>query len=375
MKHAALAGILIICILLSGCSILSHRDYVWMDTHPIPTAPAGNQSISAADYESLCAVLTQLVEAGTAQANIAVGQYNQDLVEQDMQQAVQDIRATSPIAAYAVENIAYTLGTVGGERVLAVTISYLHGQTEIKKIKQVKDLPAAYEDIYDALVACETGLVLLVEAYTQKDLVQVVEDYALQCPEKVMEIPQVTVNLYPEEGVSRVVEIKFTYQTSRDTLKTMQTQVENLFKSAQFFTSGYGTDLRKFTRLYTWLMETNEYTIQTSITPAYSLLRYGTGDSRAFATVYTALCRRMELECISVSGTKNGESYYWNLIRIDDVYYHLDLLQCSADGGFATRTDGQMTDYVWDYDAYPVSPDPEPEPTVPETVVATAPQE
>ena len=371
MKHAALAGILIICILLSGCGVLGQRDYVWIETHPIPTAPTGNQGIFAQDYEGLYAALTQLVEQGTAQATISVGRYNQENVEADMLRAVEAVCREHPIAAYAVEKMDFTLGTAGGEHVLAVTISYLHDHTEIKKILQVADSEAAREAICEALVACEPGIVLQLESYEERDLPQMVADYALEHPELVMEIPQVTVNVYPEEGKTRVLEVKFTYQTSRDALKNMQSQVENLFKSARFFVSGYRSEERRFHRLYTWLMETNEYTIQTSITPAYSLLQYGTGDSRAFATVYAALCRQMNLECITVSGTKNGESWHWNLVRIDDVYYHLDLLQCSADGGFATRTDGQMTDYVWDYNAYPVSPDPEP--TAPETTEPTEP--
>ena len=371
MKRAALAGTLAVCILLSGCGMVSDGAHIWTQVHSIPVRPGSNQNISAEDYTQLYHALVKLVEAGTSQATISVEKYDRELLEAEASAAVEAVCAQDPIAAYAVEQIQYTLGTSGGEDVLAVEITYLHGQMEIKKIKTVADNAAAAKAVAAALDACEAGIVLKVVDFTPADFVQLVQDYALTYPETVMELPQVTENIYPEEGKTRVVELKFTYQTSRDSLKTMQSQVENLFKSAEFFASGNRPEPERFTRLYTWLMETNEYTIQTSITPAYSLLQYGIGDSRAFATVYAALCRRMDLECITVSGTKNGESWYWNLICVEGVYYHLDLLQCSADGGFATRTDGQMTDYVWDYNAYPVSPDPEP--TAPETKEPTEP--
>ena len=52
-----------------------------------------------------------------------------------------------------------------------------------------------------------------------------VKEHALAYPENVMEQPQVSVNIYPETGESRVVELKFTYETNRDTLKDMQNQV------------------------------------------------------------------------------------------------------------------------------------------------------
>lgn len=365
MKRAAVAGVLSICIFLSGCGILDSKEYVWMDTHPVPTAPQSNQSIFATDYASLYAALIAVVEEGSQQATISVERYNQNDIEGDLQLAIETVRSSHPIAAYAVENITYTLGTANGERVIALNVAYLHGQAEIKRIKPVENVAAAEETVAAALVACETGVVLQIMEYAEKDWDQFVKDYALLYPEVVMEVPQVTVNVFPETGATRVVELKFGYQTSRDSLKDMQAQVSNLFKSAQFFASGYYSDNRRFMRLYSWLMETNQYTIQTSITPAYSLLRYGIGDSRAFSTVYAALCRQMELECITVFGTKNGESWCWNLVCIEGAYYHVDLLQCSRDGGFTPRVDSQMEGYVWDYNAYPDSPDPVPETTEP----------
>ncbi len=359
--------LLAICIFFSGCGALTDGEHIWTQVHSIPKAPSSNLNITAQSYDQLYQALVDMVAVGATQATISVERYDRSAIETDAQTAVDAVRQQDPIAAYAVAHIEYTLGTTGGETVLAVQILYQHDYAQIRKIIHVADTEAAREEICAALVACEPGIVLLMEQYEQRDLAQMVEDYAREYPELVMETPQVAVNVYPEEGQSRVVELKFTYQTSRDTLKNMQSQVENLFKSARFFTSGYHTERRRFMRLYTWLMETNEYTIQTSITPAYSLLLYGTGDSRAFATVYASLCRQMELECMTVSGTKNGESWYWNLICINDVYYHLDLLECSSNSGFALCTDGQMEGYVWDYNAYPVSPDPEPEPTEPAT--------
>lgn len=374
MKRAALAGILSICIFLTGCSDGLDGKHIWTQVHSIPVSPGSNQNISAQNYDQLYRALVNLVENGTTQATISVAKYDKERLDADALEAIEAVRRENPIAAYAVEQIHYTLGTSGGEDVLAVEIGYLHDQTEIKKIKTVADNAAAAEAIAESLKNCEAGIVLKILNFEPADFTQMVEDHAMLYPEQVMEQPQVTENIYPETGKTRVVELKFVYQTSRETLKSMQARVEDLFESAQLFVRGYRSEERRFARFYTWLTEINEYTIQTSITPAYSLLQYGTGDSRAFATVYTALCRQLNLECMTVSGTKDGESRYWNLIRIDDVYYHLDLLQCSEEGSFRRCTDSQMEGYVWDYDAYPASPDPEPEPTQPETTAPTAPE-
>ncbi len=79
------------------------------------------------------------------------------------------------------------------------------------------------------------------------------------------------------------------------------------------------------------------------------------GDSEAFAIVYAAMCRAAELDCYIVSGTRGGEPWFWNIIRADDLYYHVDLLQSKDAGAFQMLTDEQMQGYVWDYSAYPAA--------------------
>ena len=101
-------------------------------------------------------------------------------------------------------------------------------------------------------------------------------------------------------------------------------------------------------------MGRNDYTVATSITPAYSLLRHGVGDSRAFSVVYAAMCQDAGLECQVVSGTRQGEAHFWNMLCIDGVWWHIDLL--GSPTALQTMSDGEMAGYVWDYSAYPTCP-------------------
>ena len=161
MKRTALAVAFVICLLLSGCGLLDGGEHVWMELHAIPTAAAGQQDTSAADYTQLYGVLSRLVETGTMQANIFIGRYDQDRLPGDMQRAMEAIRREHPIGAYAVLGISYTPGIQGGERVLVVTIEYRRNETEIKKIQRVADNAAAAQAVQAALNSCENGIVLL----------------------------------------------------------------------------------------------------------------------------------------------------------------------------------------------------------------------
>lgn len=348
MKRTAIALILCGCLALSGCAGLLDGQYVSVQPHEQQSPVAGDGMIEAVDYEQLHDALTDLIETGTEEGVISVAKYRQERIEADMRQAVEEVCRENPVASYAVKDITFDLGTRGGAA-LAVTIVYTHDRAEIQKISQVENVNDAVSAISGALNRCEAGIVLLVGEYVDTDFVQVVESYALEHPELVMEQPRTAVSIYPDSGKDRVVEVKFTYQTSRESLKQMQTQVQPVFDSAALYVSGDAEDGEKYSQLCSFLMERYDYQEGTSITPTYSLLRHGVGDSRAFATVYAAMCRQAGLECLVVSGTYNGGSHYWNIICDDGIYYHIDLLK----DGFKKRKDKAMDDYVWDYSAYP----------------------
>lgn len=349
MKYKLIVWVLVLCLILTGCESLFDGEYSSVKPHEQQTSSSEDQKYSISNYVQLYAALAELVESGSGGKVISVAHYNQSLVQTDMQQAVSELMERNPIAAYAVEDIKYELGKSNGQSALAVDISYVHDKSAIRRIKQVRSMDEAIGAISVALNQCEISLVLQIVNYDDTDFTQVVERYAQDNPQYVMEVPQVTVETYPETGRNRVVELVFKYQTARDSLKHMQKQVRPVFESAGLYVSGDGEEREKYSQLYSFLMERYDYRIETSITPAYSLLRHGVGDSRAFAVVYAAMCQQAGLECLVVSGTKAGESHYWNIVCDEGKYYHVDLLY----GRFQEMTDRQMTGYVWDYSAYP----------------------
>lgn len=358
MKRTALAMLMALCLFLAGCGTFLDGEFIWQQNHPISPSPEGGQNISVADYQQLYDALTGCIESGVEQITISVAQYDRDLLETDVAQAIELLSTENPVAAYAVQEITYELGTGGGEPVLAVQVQYIHDKQEIKKIIAVADNNEAQSAIYAALNACDSGIVIRIGKYQEADFLQIVEDYAVRYPQYMMETPQVTVNIYPDNGEDRVVELRFIYQTSRETLRGMQTQVWTLFDASVDMVSVTENDSGKYAQLYALLMERlQKLTVETSITPAYSLLVHGVGDAKAFAVVYAAMCREAGLECLVVTGTRAGEPWYWNIICIDEAYYHLDLLRAKDAGSFLLLSDAIIDDgYVWDFTAYPQSP-------------------
>lgn len=342
-----------LCLLLSGCSFWMDGEYVSVKPHTGHGSQLPQQAVSVSDYQQLRDVLEDMVESGAESGVISIESLDKTQLDSYMQTAIRYVMQNNPVGAYAVKEITYDVGSFTGATAVAASITYNYSRVELQQIRRVDSVAQAKETVASLLSQCETGAVFLIKNYADTDFAQYVQDYAAENPVEVMEVPQVTVGVFPESGNDRVVSLQFVYQSSRETLRTMQSYVQSVFSSASLYVNGEGTENLKFAQLFSFLMERNIYKVETSLTPTYSLLRHGVGDSRAFATVYASMCRRTGLDARTVTGTRAGEAWCWNIICVDGTYYHVDLLQSHSSGGFRKMTDQDMVGYVWDYTAYP----------------------
>lgn len=352
-KIKSLLILLPLCLALSGCgwpssmvSVTPHRE----QRQNIP-----GEAVSVANYQELQAVMKELVHAGVETATIQLADYPAEELSEDVSRICDDLRKSDPIGAYALEEVNLEIGTSMGKPAAAVSISYRHGASDLLRIQRVDGEEQARRAVANALEELTGSLVVLKKEEEQLDFAKLVREYAWENPQTVMEPPQLTETVYGA-GAEQVVELSFAYQTDREFLRRMQSLVKPMFDAASLYVSGAGDQRQKYTQLYAFLMERFDYREEPSVTPAYSLLLQGVGDSRAFAAVYCAMCRSAGLECRMVSGTRAGEPWVWNMVQVDGRYYHVDLLRCSRLGDYREFFDEEMEEYTWDTDAYPSCP-------------------
>ncbi len=346
--------LIVACLLLSGCDSMLGGSYSSVKPHEGEDSVTQSDDVSASSYSGLLRALEKMIEGGKEKGVISVANYNQLVVARDMEKAVESAKNEFPLGVYAVEEIRFELGSHTGRPAIAVELSY-HDYADIKNVQYVKKMDDAKSAIAGALENFEPGMVLHINAYEERDLSQWVADHAERNPDKIMELPQVTVNYYPETGSERVLEIKFAYQSSRDTLRSLQGQVKKAFEAAGTLAAQAETEAQRYEVLYTYLTtQAEDYKLETALTPSYSLLMHGVGDAYAFSTVYAAMCRQVGLTCIIVTGTRDGQPHRWNIVRLGETYYHLDILASMANYNYTLRVDDAMHGYVWDYSAYPV---------------------
>ena len=347
-----IAAVLVAALLLTGCSWMD-GSYVSVTPHQVGLGQTGEGTVHAVrNYTELRGALIGMIDSGAERALFSLAEYPREEVPEDLQRAVAYAREIYPVGAYAVESIDYNFGTGLGASALSVDITYRRSRAKIESIRTVRWISGAKKEVEDALDQIADSLVLQIAGYQETDFGAIILDYARQNPDRVMEVPGVSVRIFPDRGETRVVELSFHYRTDRNELRAMREQVEPVFSSAALYVTGTAGEQTKFSQLHAFLMERMDYTIESTITPAYSLLCQGVGDSRAFAQIYAAMCSRIGLEARVVSGKCGGELRWWNLVRIDGRWYHLDLL---ADQQFVLLTDGQMGEYEWDREAYPAA--------------------
>ena len=358
MKKTFACLAVLLCTLLCGCDVWMDGSYYNYTPHLEENSVVQEGSVEVSGSQELRDALINLIAEGRQSAVVLVDGISSDQLDSSMAYAIDFVTGQNAIGAYAVEKIDYEIGTSTGRVAVAVTVTYTHTRSEILRIKKTADMAEAQDVIAKALENCDASVVLQVDAFQPVDFAQLVEDYVDANPHICMELPQVHATVYPENGAQRVIELSFTYQNNREDLRQMQEYVEPLFIASELNVRGEESESVKFNMIYSFLMERADYQIQTSITPSYSLLRYGVGDSEAFAVVYAAMCSRVGLECQVVTGTRAGVPWFWNLICLDGVYYHVDLLQSSGLRQLYKFEEDEMQGYVWDYSAYPASGTP-----------------
>lgn len=354
MKYRVFAAIcILICCLTCGCSFWMDGEYLSVTPHEEELLHVSTDVVEVTDYLQLRNALAELVESGAESGTVSAPLFTNTIAQHYVNVAVNYVMEFNPIASYAVNEITYEVGANTGKTTISFHIAYQHSRAEILQIKQPGSMGEAEAVITSAVGNFGESVVLRVRNYSDMNIAQLVQDYAYANPDRVMEIPKIHTMIYPDEGTDRVIALEFTYETNRDDLKEMQEQVEEVFTSAELYVKKTAQVTDIYSRLYSFLMERNDYTIQSSITPAYSLLHYGVGDSRAFANVYAAMCRRAELDCKVLNGTRDGEQWCWNVVRFRGKYYHVDLLSCLENGEFYMCEPSELVGYTWDDSSTP----------------------
>ena len=367
MKRCFAAFTLTLLLLgMTGCGWIKD-EYTSVAEHKEPyvyTEPGEEDTIPAADNANVLKNrIFAFVRSSVSRGQIDVTGYSGD-VRTEIIEILEELKA-NPIYAYAVDYFDYEFFTdeAGEKTLLEIRMVLRRSSEQIAAIINVGSVENAQTRAAEALESMEAALTMKVSDYTETDFAAAIRRYCLENPTLTAELPEVSVQVYPEEGSTRIVELHFGYSVSREQLRGRRSSVETTLSSAAHLVHADDQpDCLKLVCAY--LLGRNAYTpTQTQISPVYQLLNQQQAGDAGFASAANYLFNACGVECYLVLGEKNEAPYAWNIVCINGQYYHLDLMQQWENGiqDPVLLYDTQRAGYIWNTDEYPACPEPTPD--------------
>ena len=360
--------LLLLAFLLTGCTAFVDNSYLVVEKHSEqPTVP-NETAIEEADVISnrsqLRWAVLSCISDWAENSTLLVENYEDDL-SNDLSEILNYATQEYPIGAYAVDFIDAELNGDAQKGSISLSIVFRRSAAEIKSIVTVNTTSAALRRIEQALRSCQTALTFRIRDYDEVDFSAAIQEYCLENPNTVPAIPDFSAEVYPPKGETRILELHFTYPDTREELQLKLSSVNTILSSAKSYIQAGADDQARVELLSRFLTTRFNYQIasKTPSMPAYDLLCGGLAHSLSFAAVFRYECSAVGMDCLLVEGMRNEQRHYWNIVRIDDVYYHVDLMRSIELGETELQLLPSQTlleeGYVWNQEAYPETFSPE----------------
>ena len=304
MKKIRLTALtLALCTAFSACSRFVPSSYTRVSAHSqTKSEQMDTNVVNVDDYAGLRRAIRDFVRGGVEHGVIRVQQYTGTL-EDDLAAAAYSVAREDPAGAYAVDYMTHECTLIVSYYEIHVDITFRKTLTPLSQIPYVSVLSDLERRLHEAMDGYDAVLTIYAGYDQEPDYAALAQDYYEQNLGRLMALPQITVESYPQGGKPRIVELTMHYPESSRTLESM-------------------------------------------------------------AQCWALLCQEAGLECQVVKGLRGSADYWWNEVCLDGTWYHMDLMQDVMDqSGLRLRYDEDMTGYYWDVEAYPACPAPEEEPT------------
>lgn len=322
-------------LLLSGCGSLLEREYISLQPHDEnPMRDGEDAALQVESYQELVNAILYYVGRGETAGEIHLYHYDQG-VESDLEAACLEVVREDPLGAYAVDYIKYETRHIVSYYQATLYITYRRTPEQIAGISSVTGSSAIREELRETMEAFQSERVLNISFFDADavDLEQLIREAYYAAPAAAFGMPQVEVNLYPEEtaGRRRVVEVLLTYPEEQAALREKRDALEERTLAMGRLLRGLSGETAART-VFAMVRENAAYLPdQPEKRTAYDALFSGGADSEGMALLTKLLCDTAGVECSVVQGRRRGKEHFWVTLDWGDGPVQVD---ASAEDGF-----------------------------------------
>ncbi len=359
---AALAAVMVLS--LSGCAGIFDKEYYVTEKYEAPSDAAEPEDTadSILNYAALKRAITRLVSEHVESAELQFQNYDGS-ISQDISTACWEVKSSTALGAFAVDYISYDLSRIVSYYQAEIYITYKRSAAQVSALEQTENMSQLASRLDEALRRGQTYLVLGVSAAAvtadtvREDVYQAYYSDPLACPV----LPEVEVGVYPESGVSRIMEVTLDYGYDSEGLAQLRQELGSnldvMVAQAVPEEDSSLSDAEKVRALCQYLSQSCAYDPAAPAT-AWDALASGTANSEGIAMALAAGCQALGMDCQVVSGRMDNEPHFWNIVAAGEGHYHVDVSNWDAGEtqAFLVGDETLWGAYWWDTSEYPPCP-------------------
>lgn len=327
----------------TGCAaILEGEDYVETLHSIAPYEPPPEEWIQVNNYDELVAELFKLIMQHEESGSLKASNFSGDITE-NMNMACTEIMS-HPIGAYAVADIKSDVKRIVSVYEIGISISYKRTKQQIDSLVEVKTLQYLRTELLNAMSEYRLEAVFRTSLnITEEDVAGIVKSIYYQNPRRIVMLPAVVVEIYPESGDDRIYALTFANPEQPGILQQYGMNLATRYVRDNAKKADGNTEADLLLSLAENLIASTGYDEGTAkaisvhgpqnfAATAYGALVYGNAVGEGFAMAFKALCDELGLDCRVVLGYLDGMVHAWNIIYLDYYYYHIDIAMCAVNG-------------------------------------------
>ena len=320
MKIRILALVLGCLLLCSGCTAMLERNHSSTTSHVDYSIIEDSSILRAESYQALLNSLLYFVGEHVGSGTIRLYNYTGN-VTADLQRACSAVTEEDPLGAYAVRTIDYKTTRILTYYEVKFTITYRRSIAEVAEIRTVSGIQGVRQHLKNMAVT-HAAYSTLRTAYFSGNAQLVSDLFWLSfysTPSAVLEIPQLTVSFYPEDGTQRILEVEADWPVTSAELaeysRALTSSAAALMDSTSPAGARYSLD-----ELAALLRSHVNYDPSGSHTALSALQGVPTNDLGVLLAL-EFLCQQNGIEASAVSDTSGAQM--WLIVQTPSGYRHL----------------------------------------------------
>ena len=378
-KISTIVLISAVSIQISACGNIYDKEYVYISDYvPAQAGTVSDEStVSLHNFSSLKREIRNLVASGDAEGTVIFADDYDGVPSDDLSQACWEVRTQDALCAYCVENISYELSHIISYDEAKLNITYSDIGIDISDIISIPYTLGLEDHALEAISSGSNKVSLLVNyaSYDAKTVESIVTKAYRSNPIVSPRQPGVNVNVFSGANSQRLYEISFSYDVSASELESERlslSQVELPIYSDEPVedtaaktetdesddaeeTADSDSSYNKCLIAYTYLADMCSYSADAG-SSIYDALVLKEADSEGLALAFNAVCNSLGLESEIVEGQRGSEEHFWNMVRVEGDYYHLDIsafLNNKNEVPTLHSDNFMWGTYKWDVESYP----------------------